>query len=128
MTMRTPWNQAQQQKRSRRQEAGLAALPGGRAQVNSGRTWVSKRDVRLNGFLVEARFTDKASYSISRAEFDKIVRDAIGTPPGQLPAIQLDFEGGETLSLMIIRLEDHRYFVERCALLEAELQELRGGE
>ena len=120
-----PWKQARANQKSARQEKKLAAEKGGRQQVNSGRLWWSKRDVRLNGFLVEARTTESASYTISKVEFAKLTRDAFGTPPGQLPAMQLDFDGPEPMRLFVMRLEDHQYFMERIAMLEAELDARR---
>jgi hypothetical protein len=121
----TPWRQATGNQRSQRQERRLAKEPGGKKQINSGRHWVSKRDVRLNGYLVEARTTEKKSYSISRKEFEDITRDALSTPPGQLPGLQIDFEkpGSETLSLFVGRLKDHLYLQERIAVLEQQLRE-----
>ena len=123
----TPWKQARENQRSRRQEERLGKLPDGRPQVNSGRTWWSKRDVRLNGFLVEARTTDSASYTISRVEFEKLTRDAFGTPPGQLPAMQIDFEGASPLHLFVMRLEDHLDREKRIAILEDKIKELKRG-
>jgi hypothetical protein len=119
----TPWKQAKANLKSRRQESRLAKLPGGRAQVNSGRTWFSKRDVRLGGFLVEARTTAKGSYTISRDEFLHVQRDALGTPPGQLPAMQVDFEGEVPLHLFVMRLSDHLDREAYIATLEAKLKE-----
>lgn len=123
----TPWKQATSGKRSERQERRLAKLPGGQKQINSGRHWVSKRDVRLGGFLVEARTTEKDSYRLERDEFEDITRDALSTPPGQLPAVQIDFEkaGREPLSLITIRLSDHVYREQRIAILEDQLRGAR---
>jgi hypothetical protein len=123
----TPWKQATSNKRSQRQEKRLSDLPGDKKQVNSGRHWHSKRDVRLNGFLVEARTTENKSYSLQRDEFDKITNDALSTPPGQLPALQIDFERvqGETLSLMVVRLKDHLEREARIAVLEQQLREAK---
>ena len=112
----TPWQQAQGNQRSRRQEETLGKKPGGRRQVNSGRLWWSKRDVTLNGFLVEARSTESASYTISKIEFKKLVRDAFGTPPGQLPAMQIDFAGGDPLHLFVTRLQDHEAMIAEMGL------------
>lgn len=122
----TPWEQARTGQKSRRQESRLAKLPGGRQQVNSGRTWFSKRDVRLGGFLVEARTTSKRSYSISADEFETLTKDALGTPPGQLPAMQIDFEGDVPLHLFVMRLNDHLDREAYIASLEAKLKEKRG--
>lgn len=123
----TPWHKATANQRSQRQEKRLGDKPGGERQPNSGRLWFAKRDVRLNGFLVEARTTKSASYTISQPEFDAIIRQALGTPPGQLAAMQIDFEQGSGLSLFVTRLEDHEWMIERLAALEAEVEELKGG-
>lgn len=126
----TPWERATGNQRSRRQEKSLANEPGGRAQPNSGRTTLGHHDVRLNGYLIEARTTEKDSYSVKRAEFEKIEQHAISTPPGQLPAMQIDFErrDGTTMRLFVQRLEDHLYDKQRIAILEAELREARSGQ
>lgn len=120
----TPWEQATANKRSQRQEKKLGKLPDATKQINSGRTWFSKRDVRLGGFLVEARTTMARTYSIDRREFEQLTRQAFGSPPGQLPALQVDFEGESTLSLFVMRLEDHLEREARIANLEARINDL----
>jgi hypothetical protein len=104
--MDTPWSRANSQRKSERQEQRIAAKPGGKKQVNSGRHWPYKRDNRLNGFLVEARTTDAGSYRISKEEYEKLINDAILTPPGLLPGMAVDLGG---LELFIIRQDDHDY-------------------
>lgn len=104
----TPWEQANAQRKSRLQEEKLGKRPGGRKQVNSGRHWFSQRDVRLNGFLVEARTTDSNRYCIEAKEWESIVADAFSTPPGMLPAMQIDLGSH---SLFVCRLEDHEFFM-----------------
>jgi hypothetical protein len=121
----TPWEEARENQRSDRQESGLARRSGGRRQVNSGRLWWSKRDVTLNGFLVEARTTKSASYTLSKVEFEKLTKDAFGTPPGQLPAMQIDFEGGRPTHLFVMRLQDHEEIVKQMGLMRAEIERLR---
>jgi hypothetical protein len=120
----TPWRQINDQRKSQRQEGRLAKLSGGSKQINSGRNWFSKRDVRLNGFLIEARTTEKASYSIKKEEFENIVKNALSTPPGMLAAMQIDFPG---LHLFVMRLEDHLFFQEYVQNLLAEIQTLKKG-
>lgn len=126
----TPWDQARSKRRkSQAQEKRIAALPGGRQQPNSGRIHaIARRDAQLGGYLVEARTTGKGSYSIQRDEFLRIERDAFGTPPGQLPAMQIDFEPENTalrtLSLFVTRLEDHTAQTALIGLLEQRVSEL----
>jgi hypothetical protein len=100
----TPWQTATAQKKSQRQEQRNANLPGGRKQVNSGRHWFSKRDNRLHGFLIETRRTDSDSYRITLKEFESIMRDALTTPPGLKPGMQIDIKH---LKLMLISLDDY---------------------
>lgn len=104
----TPWDRANdQQRRARRSEQELAKRPGAQAQPNSGRFWWAKRDIRWGGFLIERRYTDAGSYRIDKTEFEEITRNAIGTPPGQLPGLSIDF--GD-MKLIVLREEDHEYF------------------
>lgn len=126
--MTPPWKKATQMQKSIRQEERLARLPGGKKQVNSGRTWFSKRDNQLTRFLVEARYTDTNTYSITRTEFEDITKHAFGTPPGQLPAMQIDFaRPTDTLSVWVMRLEDQVEQQQYILALEAQVKELRRG-
>lgn len=121
--MTTPWEKADAQRKARRQEDRMGKKPGAQKQVNSGRTWFSKRDVRWNGFLVETRYTDNKTYPIERDEFKRMTSDAIRTPPGQLPAMQIDFgEPTSTLSLFVMRLQDHEAREAYIAELEERLR------
>jgi hypothetical protein len=120
----TPWERAKAQQKSRAQEKALARRPGGSRQVNSGRHWFSKRDVRLNGFLVEARITDKDSYRIERKEFERIIKDALATPPGMLGAMVIEFQG---LKLMVTKFQDHEYLMATIGDLQDEVRRLKEG-
>lgn len=100
--MDTPWQRARKT-RHEKQEQKIGNLPGGQKQVNSGRIWRWKRDGILHGFLVEARTTKAGSYSIKKSEFLQIRREALQTPPGLLPAMQIDLDNVE---LMVISLPD----------------------
>lgn len=101
----TPWKRRTARQKSEQQERGIAKLPGGSKQVNSGRTtWASHRDNRLGGFLIEARTTDSGRYCITRAEWEGIVIDAHRSPPGMLPAMQIDLGPHR---LIVIELSAH---------------------
>jgi hypothetical protein len=116
-----PWRRMDAQRRSQRQELRNARLPGGRKQINSGRAgWFSKRDNRLGGYLVETRGTDTGSYRLSVAEWEALVRDAMSTPPGQLPAIQLDIGNHQ---LFIKRLQDEVFFQGEIDRLMLDVEE-----
>jgi hypothetical protein len=101
--METPWSQAKK-KRYVKQEERLDKLQGGKTGFNSGRHWRWKRDGTVGGFLVECRDTEKRSFSIGYDEFQAITRQAYATPPGMLPAMQIDILD---LSLFVMRLTDH---------------------
>lgn len=100
MPLDTPWQRAKKT-RSQRQEERLGNMPGGQKQNNSGRFWRWKRDTILHNFLIEARDTEADSYSVKRKEFHQIKKEALQTPPGLLPAIQVDFTN---LHLIVIEL------------------------
>lgn len=89
MGIETPWQRAKKTK-SQKQEERLGKMPGGKKQINSGRFWRSKRDARLHNFLIEARTTEAGSYRVERAEFLSIRKEALQTPPGLLPGMQID--------------------------------------
>lgn len=119
--MDTPWDRAKAQQKSQKQEKRIGNLPGGRKQINSGRNWFSKRDVRLGGYLVEARITDAQSYTIKKKEFEQITSEAIQTPPGMLPAMMLEIAG---LRLVVTREQDHMFMEQRVGILEGDIDTL----
>lgn len=101
--MQTPWDRARK-KRYVEQEDRLDKLQGGKKGVNSGRHWRWKRDGTVGAYLVECRDTQSRSYRIDYDEFQAITRQAYATPPGMLPAMQIDIMD---LSLFLTRLVDH---------------------
>ena len=117
MRVDLPWEKAKKQ-RYQKQEERLNELHGGSKGVNSGRHWRWKRDGKLGAYLIECRDTQKRSYSVSYDEFQSITREAHKTPPGLLPAMQVDILD---LSLFVMRLVDHEDREMRLAALEAEI-------
>lgn len=95
-------------------------MPEGRKQVNSGRFWRWRRDGIVWNFLVEARTTEDGSYRISEKEFHHIRREAVTTPPGLKPAMQIDI--GKT-SLWVMELRDWEDVYMRLLLLEGSVAE-----
>lgn len=123
--LETPWARARKA-RSQAQEERLSALPGGQKGVNSGRFWRWRRDGQVRRFLVECRTTEKPttrSYRIEYDEFQNIRQDASKTPPGLLPAMQLDILD---LKLMIVDLDVFIEREERLIYLEAQLDAIEG--
>jgi hypothetical protein len=117
--METPWSRARK-KRHERQEERIGNMDGGSKQANSGRFWRWKRDAILHDFLIEARTTEAGSYRIEGKEFQAIEKQAIQTPPGLLPGMQIDI--GD-LQLITIRLSDFQNFLLRLKKLEAQVEQ-----
>jgi hypothetical protein len=125
--MKTPWKKhglsyADQEKRT-------ASKPGARAQVNSGRTWSGLRDVKQRSpvahVLIDNKTTDAQSYRIEKGDWLELKRDSNRTPPGCLPALQVDISG-----LALIVLEDGHYdaILEYIADLEGQLGNQRNSD
>jgi len=116
--MEAPWERAKKTK-SQLQEERIGKMEGGSKQVNSGRLWRWKRDAKLHDFLIEARTTDKGSYTIDYADFKKLEREAMQEAPGYLPGMQIDIRD---LQLVVTRLIDHQQRELKIAELEKRLE------
>ena len=106
--------------RSTAQEERLGKMEGGSQQPNSGRLWRWKRDGILWEFLIECRDTQKGSYRIERDEFLDIRKQALATPPGLLPGMQIDIQD---LSLITVETKEFQAMCLRLAELEARLED-----
>jgi hypothetical protein len=118
MSLETPWNRARKTK-SQKQEERLGKNEHGSKQNNSGRFWRWKRDGKLHGFLIEARTTEKGSYSIDYVDFKTLEKQAHQEPPGCLPGMQVDIRD---LSLMVMKLQDFEDREVKILDLEAKLE------
>lgn len=103
----TPWERATKSK-SKLQEERTSRMKGARPQVNSGRIWSSLRDNKLTSFiglfLIDNKTHDdpeKRSYTIKYDEWKDLRRDANRTPPGCMPALQVDIQD---VSLLVIEV------------------------
>jgi hypothetical protein len=112
----TPWERARESRHAK-QEKRLGRSPGGRQQPASGRLWRFKRDGKLYNFLIEARTTEKRSYSVSYDEFQAITREAYKTPPGMVPGMQIEIMD---LTLMVIRDSDFQAMQQRLMEIDDE--------
>lgn len=121
MGLETPWQRARRT-RHEDQEIRNGSQPGTSRQVNSGRFWRWKRDNIMHEFLVETRRTDAGSYRVDAKEFREIEKDALHTPPGLLPGIQVDIRD---LRLFIMRDSDFQQMNLRLRELEAIVDVLR---
>src|SRR5262245_52771812 len=117
--MQTPWTRARKLKHQR-QEERIGKMPEGKVQPNSGRLWRWKRDGIIWNFLIEARTTEKESYRIERKEFLDIRKQAIQTPPGLKPAMQIDIQN---LRLIVLELDDWEAVYTRLVELENNLSD-----
>lgn len=122
--METPWTRARKSK-SEIQESRLGQTPGGRKGVNSGRIWRFKRDGNIRDYLIEARTTDAKSYRIEYNEFRDIERQALQTPPGLRPGMQIDIRD---LKLITVRESDWLDQYEENVQLRARLESLLDGK
>lgn len=121
--MQTPWERARKKTKSQRQEERLGEFQGSRRQPGSGRIPGLSRDARMfDNFLVEARTTDARSYAVGVDEFQKITQEALRTPPGCLPAMQVTIQGVE---LWVMRLADQDAQQIEISTLRKEVSELR---
>jgi hypothetical protein len=106
----TPWQRAQAGKRGRKSEEEGAKLEGGRrvSQSGAGR---EKGDIRTHGYRIQDKTTDKETFSITRKEIDKLVYEALMTPPGLLPQLRVTMPG---YKLRVMREEDYLYMQARA--------------
>lgn len=120
--MNTPW-EAAKQRRYQRQERRTASKPNARAQVNSGRTWFSLRDVMektpLGRVLTDNKDTEAQSYTIKKNDWRALKRDANRTPPGCHPSLQIDIQG---LRLRVIEEDLWDEINKYVTVLESEIE------
>ena len=112
-----PWSRALKT-RHVRQEERLGKAEGGVQNPGSGRIWRFHRDGKLWNFLVEARTTKAKSYRIDKAEFLKMEKEALQTPPGYLPAMVIEIQD---LEIVAIRRKAFNDINRRLMELEAEV-------
>ena len=113
-TPQVPWARAKRQQHARRSEEQAAKQAGGKRQPGSGSRWFAKGDVRANGFLIEDKYTDDESYSLTAKVWRKITAEALQTPPGLLPSMRISMKGAP--KLRVYREEDALYLEARAGL------------
>jgi hypothetical protein len=100
---------------SQRQEKSIAKKIGGRVVPASGAFWSRKGDARSDDLLVEAKTTDKASFSIKKAIWDKIRKEAL--LDGRTPVLAIQIQDR---NLVVLDQED---FLELRLLANRDLGE-----
>jgi hypothetical protein len=79
------------QKQSRKHENRLAKKLGGKRTAASGAFWNRKGDVRTTDWLVEHKWTGKASFSIKASILEKIVNEAV--LDSRMPVLGISLNG-----------------------------------
>jgi len=97
----TPWHRATASRRAQRSERQLARSTGGRQQPASGAFPGRKGDVIENGFLVDDKFTDHKSYTLTVEQWRKISMEAAMTPPGLRPRMRITLPDTPRLCVML---------------------------
>jgi hypothetical protein len=113
----TPWSRVQQGRRARKSEQQAAREQGGRRQPASGSKWFAKGDLRANGFLIDDKFTDDASFRITRDMWRKIEREAASTPPGLRPSLRISIPG--IPKLRVVLEDDLLYYLSQLESADA---------
>jgi hypothetical protein len=101
-----------------KQEKRLAKQVSGTRPAASGAFWTRKGDVRTEDLLIEAKQTDKASYSIKKQIWDKIRREAL--LDGRTPVLAIQIQDR---NLVVLDEED---FLELRSLRDLGRSELPG--
>lgn len=83
---------------SRKQEDRLAKVLVGKRNAGSGAFWSRKGDVRSDLYLVEAKWTSKASMSIKASDLEKIVNEAV--LDGRIPVFAFQLMGVSYITLL----------------------------
>lgn len=93
MSLPAWWDKAERRDRnarSKKQEKKIARRTGGRVQAGSGSSWRRPQDVVEEGHVVQAKFTDKPSFTISMKEWAGIRKDAYAL--GRSPKMEIEFQ------------------------------------
>lgn len=86
-------------------ERQAARLDGGVTQPASGALPGRKGDIRTEDWLIEDKFTDAHSFTITEKLLDKIIRDAL-VMHGRLPMLRITMP---RYKLRVLREEDYLY-------------------
>lgn len=95
------------QKRSKRREKRAAKLYGGRRQPASGALWFRRGDVDAGNLLIEDKYTDAASYRLTRKVLEKIENEA---GPTRFPVLRVGIAGR---NYIVMREEDVLFLSQR---------------
>jgi len=88
-------------------------LFGGHRQKGSGNTWSAPGDVKTDKFLIDSKQTDKKSYSVSLATWDKLYEEALFSK--RLPILSLQIQN---IELVVLDKEDFLKILKETSYLE----------
>lgn len=95
--------------RSSKQESRIASELNGRTTINSGAT-LGENDVVTDFMEVEAKTTQKESFSLKLSDFRKLKKKA---KVGKIPAMVIDFESSKD-SLAVLPYDDLIYLIQEA--------------
>ena len=78
---------------------------GGRRQAGSGSSWRAPQDIKTEDYLVQVKYTDRASFTLKRSEWDSLARDAARA--GRDPIMVIEFTGGKDPGPRLVVTEWH---------------------
>lgn len=78
-------------KKSQKQEKSVAKHFNAKTVIASGAIWSSKGDVRNNDFLIECKYTDRGSYSVTSKVWEKISLEAVNDHL-RIPLLVIDIQ------------------------------------
>lgn len=88
------------QKKSQAHEKRLAGKIGGKTVAASGAFWSRKGDARSEDYLIEHKYTAANSYRLTKADLDKVRKEAIMT--GRTPLFCIHVGGYD----LVVQFED----------------------
>jgi len=108
--MSVPWRLGKK-KPYEKQEARTAKKDGARPQLNSGRRWDGKGDVKrltkFGTFLYDNKTRGVGGFTLTARDFLKLKKQANSTPPGCMPVFQVDLKStDETKLIRLVIIEE----------------------
>jgi hypothetical protein len=106
----TPWERARAGQRARRSETQGAKLQGGQRQPASGALRGRPGDIRDEDWLIEDKYTDADSFTITTKLIDKIMQEALQSH-GRLAMLRITLP---RYKLRVMREDDYLYLKARA--------------
>lgn len=88
------------QKQSQKHERRLANKIGGSTTAASGAFWSRKGDARSEQYLIEHKYTAAKSYRLTKADLNKVLKEALMV--GRIPLFCIHMDGYD----LVVQFED----------------------